>query len=106
MGVRLMPLMLHQTDGQGHHYTFWCPGCKHHHHFSCNTSGKRPSWTFNGNLEKPTFTPSLLCWVPNPDGSRDRVCHLFVTDGKIQYLGDCFHEFAAKTIEMVDVENH
>jgi len=29
-----------------------------------------------------------------------KVCHSFVTDGNIQYLGDCTHELAGQTIEL------
>jgi hypothetical protein len=30
-------------------------------------------------------------------------CHLFITDGKIEYLADCTHELAGKTVEMEEV---
>jgi len=30
-----------------------CPGCKHYHVFD-------QRWTFNGDFDKPTFTPSML----------------------------------------------
>ena len=29
-------------------------------------------------------------------------CHSFIRDGKIQYLNDCTHEFAGKTVELPD----
>jgi hypothetical protein len=32
----------------------WCPGCKTQHPFDLNR------WQFDGNLEAPTFSPSLL----------------------------------------------
>lgn len=73
-------------------YAFHCPGCKHSHTFD-------ESWTFNGDMEKPTFSPSLLNWLPN-DPYR---CHLFIRDGKIEYLSDCSHELAGKIIDMEDV---
>lgn len=28
------------------------------------------------------------------------VCHSFVRDGKIEFLGDCTHEFAGKTVDL------
>lgn len=71
------------------YYFFWCPGCKKLHPYLA------PRWTFNGNIEKPTFTPSLKML--------DSGCHLFVTDGKIQYCPDSPHEFAGKTIDMVEI---
>lgn len=57
-------------------------------------------WTFNGDLDKPTFSPSMLAYANNTHG-RD---HFFVRDGKIEYLSDCDHELAGKTIDMVDVD--
>lgn len=75
-------------------YLFYCPGCKEEHLYSVCTDGTRPTWAFNGDMEKPTFTPSLF--MP------DRVCHLFMTDGRIQYLSDCTHHLAGQTIDMVE----
>lgn len=33
---------------------FWCPGCNRAH------SIKIGVWQFNGDVEKPTFSPSVL----------------------------------------------
>lgn len=105
--------------------SFKCPGCKLFH--SMNVGGKgSPGWAFNGDLEKPTFTPSILarnghyashhkqgdqCWCDynkeNPDdyteGFECSVCHSFVTDGEIQFLPDCTHELAGQTVELPDM---
>lgn len=79
-------------------YTFYCPACKSYHGFK--TTGNEPRWTFNGDMNKPTVRPSLLMtWTYGEDNKPFR-CHLFVTDGKIQYLSDCLHEFAGKTVDM------
>jgi hypothetical protein len=51
-------------------------------------------WSFNGDMVSPTFAPSLLL-----DQSYPR-CHLFITGGMIQFLGDCTHELAGKTVPM------
>lgn len=65
---------------------------------ACGCGHSLNGWTFNGNLESPTFSPSLLVTgylnKENPDGR----CHSYITDGKIQYLSDCTHAFAGKTI--------
>lgn len=81
-------------------YLFHCPGCGHAHvmctkHIDPNW----PIWTFNGDIEKPTFKPSLLNHIPG----MNKRCHLFITDGKIQYLNDCTHKLKGQTIEMVDL---
>jgi hypothetical protein len=81
-------------------YVFYCPGCKEDHPYRVKPYSELPVWTFNGDLESPTFTPSLLCNGSDP-ASR---CHLFVTDGKIQYCSDCHHELAGQTVEMQEYE--
>lgn len=47
-------------------------------------------------MEKPTFNPSLLV---NKDYPAQR-CHSWVRDGKIQFLGDCFHALKNLTVEI------
>lgn len=107
----------------GNTASFKCPGCKLFH--SLNVSGTSPVWGFNGDVNKPTFTPSVLaktghyasghkhgddCWctyyAENPDEPRDGfecgICHSFVTDGRIQFLSDCTHELANQTVELPD----
>lgn len=105
---------------------FYCPGCKTHHHIQ-HGSDIGPNWGWNGSLERPTFSPSVL--VSGTDftergradyeawraaGHPDRggkaferapmVCHSFVTDGRIQYLGDCTHELAGQTVDLPPLE--
>ena len=86
---------------------FYCPGCKTHHHIQ-HGSDMGPNWGWNGSLEKPTFTPSVLVTYPGPDAGKDgappAVCHSFVTDGRIQYLGDCTHAMAGQTVDLPPLE--
>ena len=76
-------------------YWFMCPGCDQPHAYFCENAKGGSSWEFNGDMERPSFTPSLL----NRSPAIGR-CHLFVTDGKIHYCGDCTHELAGKTVDM------
>jgi len=72
--------------------TIMCPACKYPHLFN---SG----WTFNGNYEKPTFTPSML--VQSHDLLRRKtVCHSYVTNGEIRFLGDCTHDMKNQTVKL------
>ena len=71
-------------------YAFYCPGCKHYHVYTV------PRWSFNGDLEKPTFRPSLL------NTKVGVICHLYMTDGQIDFLSDCSHELAGITVDMED----
>lgn len=81
-------------DGAISVWWFHCPGCGDAHGFTV------PPWSFNGNLEKPTFQPSLLC---DKDDAAKR-CHLFVTEGRIRFQRDCHHELRGKTVGMVPIE--
>ncbi|MHB1266438.1 MAG: DUF6527 family protein [Acidithiobacillus ferriphilus] len=97
MGVKLK-----HSDGL---VSFMCPGCNSSHTISIaydEVFPKRPLWGWNKSDTSPTFTPSINSRVgPFPDGSF-RICHSFVKDGHIQYLGDCTHAMAGKTAEIPD----
>jgi hypothetical protein len=79
-------------------YAFHCPGCGYDHSFTVGPgrTEKDHRWTFNGSLDKPTFQPSLLC---NKDIPACR-CHSFVTDGRIQFLADCWHKLKDQTVDL------
>lgn len=80
------------------HFYFHCPGCKTHH-----AVGEQ--WTFNGDYHAPTFHPSVLVtWDMKPHGLPNKICHSFVKDGFIQFLGDCSHELKGKTVKLPDVD--
>jgi hypothetical protein len=108
---------LGDADGALMGYGFHCPGCDRFH--AVYTAGyPSQNWTFNGDTERPTFTPSLLVqWddheppvtpenieeykrAPWTQSKVHRVCHSFITDGRIQFLGDCTHALAGQTVEI------
>ena len=91
---------IEMSDG-GKGYVFFCPGCRYYHHFQVvpGSDASKPIWTWNGDMEKPTFTPSLLV-----NGSTEQRCHLFVTNGQILYLGDCWHELKNTTIDLQEID--
>lgn len=102
---------LRYWEGKGRFgYTFFCPGCNTAHTVSTNSGG----WGFNGNVELPTFTPSVLVtWPAVPNASdefkewrSERRCHSFVTDGMIQFLSDCTHAMTGKTVLLPDFPEH
>jgi len=81
----------------------WCPGCNQLHapEVEGDTLTARGCWTFNGDLEKPTISPSLLVtWEYGPEKEKHR-CHSFVRDGQWQFLADCTHELAGQTVPLV-----
>jgi len=101
------PYLRRTTEG----YTFWCPGCKGAHHVRVGLND-HPCWTYNEDPNAPTFSPSVLIssrrWVEDKSvledghwGDSYTMCHSFVTLGRIQFLGDCAHELAGQTVDMV-----
>ena len=86
-----------QKNVLGKAYWFMCPGCEMAHKYEVRSDGKQPSWKFNGDMEKPTFTPSLL--NTNPDFR----CHLFIKEGRIQFCGDCWHDLSGKTVDLPEL---
>ncbi len=95
-------------DVEGGGLAFWCPGCDCAHMVQTG-SGPGPRWGYNGNPERPTFTPSVLVTYNGPDAGKvddegrrapPAVCHTFVTNGAIQFLGDCTHALAGQTVDL------
>jgi hypothetical protein len=93
-----------QGEGEAEETLCWflCPGCGSQH--AVRVKGNTPPvWSWNGSLEAPTFTPSLLAQGSDRKGNA-YVCHSFVTDGRIQFLGDCTHDKAGQTIDLPDMK--
>lgn len=93
---------------------FYCPGCESAHIVRV-VGDEHPRWGYNDNPDRPTFTPSILVTYNGPDAdTRDadgdrapsRICHSFVTDGRIQFLGDSSHELAAQTVDLPPLPDH
>jgi len=82
-----------EIDGGIKRWSFYCPACELDHTVS-------NSWKFNGDFDKPTFSPSILVQWEYGVPTVKRRCHSFVTDGKIKYLGDCTHEMKGTTVEL------
>lgn len=70
------------------------------------TKGSRvntPCWTWNGSTDKPTLKPSVSVEGYCGDEDTDFKCHSWVTDGKVQFLSDCTHNLANKTVDLLDI---
>ena len=76
-------------DGSFSHWLYFCPACEAPHQLD-----KR--WTFNGDMDKPTFRNSVLVH-PVPAAGIPK-CHSYITDGVIAYLADCTHAMAGKSV--------
>lgn len=116
MGL-LSPILRNGVDGR---LTWWCPGCDSAHGIKTG-EGPGPRWGWNGDVARPTFTPSVLVqgirhdmddatqaafdqlgpgelWGALDDPRFRTVCHSFVVDGRMQMLGDCTHALAGQTV--------
>jgi hypothetical protein len=64
-------------------------------------------WGFNGDLDQPTFTPSVLGrwdeWQGDGIPPKQHICHSFVRDGRIEFLTDCTHSLAGQTVELPEI---
>lgn len=92
---------LSMADG-GKALAFYCPGCGYHHHVQIERGSSNPTgpiWEWNGDMEKPTFSPSL-----GVNMGTGQQCHLFLRGGKISYLDDCRHDLAGRTVELEDLD--
>jgi hypothetical protein len=105
--TKLLPV---EKDGEIVGYYFRCPGCRYGHvaHINPHKNNINARWNFNGNVGKPTFSPSILNRVKfdsrYEQNKPDEVCHIFVTDGQIQFLSDCTHSLAGKIVDIPDLE--
>jgi hypothetical protein len=89
-----------------------CPGCRCNHIIATKEPFENGAvWQFNGDFDKPTFQPSLLVktgsyaspsYVDDPE-IPPVICHSFITDGRIQFLGDCTHELRGQTVDLPEI---
>lgn len=88
-----------REDGSLYGYAFECLGCGRSH--IVPTTGS-VAWDFNGNVDYPTFAPSILVYeVKHPDGSIFQPrCHSVLTNGQIRFQGDCGHAYAGQTVDV------
>lgn len=114
-------------------YSFKCPGCGDTHSIPTHKDDLMfapHKWKFNGDVNKPTFSPSLLvrsghyapqyigdsCWCTynskmkaegkEPVDASCYICHSFIKEGRIQFLNDCTHSLAGQTVELPELENN
>lgn len=112
-----------------------CPGCGDRHVLGVRPIPdgmiespyyvNAPHWVFNGDYEKPYFSPSVHvrsghyasgnhcendCWCTyyknHPEESPDfscYICHSFIRDGWIEFLNDCTHALAGQKVELLDI---
>lgn len=104
--ARLNAKLRSTSNGVAH----WCPGCNEPHVYTTKPGG-RVCWSFDGNLDAPTFAPSMKVSISRPvrsaPGERpsawtDEICHYFLTGGRLQFCGDSTHALAGQTVDLPD----
>lgn len=88
MGQKIREIVYSKNYTQ---FLYNCPGCGYEHAFSLRKH------EFNGDLNNPTVMPSLL-----EKNNPARVCHSYITDGKIAFQGDSWHELKGQTVDLPD----
>ncbi len=103
LSAKLRSIEWHGSKG----VSFWCPGCEGMHAINIAGAG---AWTWDGNVDAPTFSPSILVFTNVgedgnrlPDGQRRTLCHSFVRAGMIEFLRDCAHPLKGQTVRLPDL---
>lgn len=104
---------LHIThDGDVVYNSLWfnCPGCEEFggsglHMLPVNSTRTSPAWEWDGNIEAPTLSPSILTRTYRCEGEArvDLVCHSYLKAGVIEFLGDCTHSLAGQHVPLPDL---
>ena len=103
----MIPVGLHRvcritTEAKSGEFWIWfyCPGCETAHAVPVHEGAAgQDGWRFTGSGDRPTLAPSLLVHR----AGTVKQCHSFVVDGRIQFLGDCDHGLAGKTVPLPDL---
>lgn len=90
-----------RLDASGTLLLFHCPGCDQMH--GVPVRGER-AWGWNGSLELPTLTPSILIRWTHGEAHEPRICHSFLNEGRLQLLADCTHRLAGSTVDLPEVD--
>jgi len=103
-------MKIHKVENEPGKFMLFCPACKCGHWFNDTI------WQFNGDMENPTISPSLLvrsghyaegktkedCEMCKKERKFCHICHSYVTNGKIEFLSDSTHDMAGQTVDLED----
>lgn len=114
-------------NAAGGKVTYFCQGCDMPHQVRVRQEEPGPVWGWDGNVDAPTFTPSVLVTYDHmSEAGRERgqafraqhgrdptreelpydehhVCHTFIRAGMVQFLSDCTHGLAGQTLPLPDL---
>lgn len=104
-------------------YMHWCPGCRSRHLVHAGVPNDHGfQWAFDGDIWKPTFSPSVHIQWDEPIARGDELaqqraellagvrreipttrvsqCHYTLTAGVLVFLQDCRHDLAGATVDL------
>lgn len=81
--------------------TWYCPGCQCNHGVPVPPHSQ--AWEWNGSLETPTLSPSVLVHASKAYPDWQPRCHCFIRNGQIEFCGDSAHELAGKTVPLPEM---
>lgn len=81
-------------------YLHWCPGCDEPHGIPIpnDLNDRKVFWDFNGDVEKPTFNPSVK--ITTEKHGKPWCCHYFLHGGMLNFCGDSTHALAGKVVPL------
>ena len=85
----------HNDTTSGVHFYWWCEGCQELHIFG-------DAWEFDRDFERPTVSPSIKT-THHAGQPTERICHVFIRGGQVEYLSDCCHDLAGQTRPLLPV---
>jgi hypothetical protein len=94
-------VLVEQQAGEAY-VRYQCPGCRHDHCVSAK------HWNWNGDIEKPTLSPSVRHYITYPEGTsragqEHTVCHYHIREGWIEYCNDCEHSLNGQRVLLPEI---
>lgn len=98
-------------------YTHICPGCGNVHMINTDAPNSvGAQWTFDGNVDSPTFKPSVNVRTNMPDMQHyqphaySSVCHYNLVAGQVSFCPDSTHQLAGQIVPLpelpIDMTDH
>lgn len=95
-------MIIHKASGNSKviGYVMGCPGCNGVHVMWTDHPSREKDCNFNGNLEAPTFSPSLSF------KSDYSLCTFFIRNGFINFLKTSTHAMANNKVQLKQYSIH
>lgn len=100
--AKIKPFIDKEWHPEGGLWQFNCPGCGRTHIINTVEPNHNGAiWKFNGDVDKPTFMPSINeVLLMGAEETPTLRCHFFITNGRIDFCSDSFHELRNKIVDL------